>query len=160
MTPSSRGYLISEANKYLSIPATLPSKGEQEISRTYPKGVVLFFLGFVGARTLTKTKKQKQTTIIVVCSTYYQRSEADSNRCRRFCRPLVKPLAHQTIAIGCNYLATIRSANIQKNLKLPKLLPKIDAFSEKLLTLHRYTALPKHFFWLGGIDFLRHILFY
>ena len=27
------------------------------------------------------------------------RSEADSNRCRRFCRPLVKPLAHQTIVV-------------------------------------------------------------
>ena len=29
----------------------------------------------------------------------FLRSEADSNRCRRFCRPLVKPLAHQTTCL-------------------------------------------------------------
>ena len=41
------------------------------------------------------------------------RSEADSNRCRRFCRPVTKPLIHRTITEFA-ICSLIRSANIGK----------------------------------------------
>ena len=55
---------------------------------------------------------------------HFLRSEADSNRCRRFCRPLVKPLAHQTIAnqviSPSRVISPNRSANIDIISELPK----------------------------------------
>ena len=68
------------------------------------------------------------------------RSEADSNRCRRFCRPVTKPLIHRTLfAVCCLLWPHNCGANVQKNIKSPKLMHKFRAFSQNLLTLH----LPK-----------------
>ena len=41
--------------------------------------------------------KQKKNSVRVISNAVLVRSEADSNRCRRFCRPVTKPLIHRTI---------------------------------------------------------------
>ena len=66
-------------------------------------------------RHMLQDKAQKKRLTIVNRS---RRSEADSNRCRRFCRPLVKPLAHQTISN--RVISPNRSANIDIISELPK----------------------------------------
>ena len=48
---------------------------------------------------VNKILANKQKKAALKINAALVRSEADSNRCRRFCRPLVKPLAHQTIVV-------------------------------------------------------------
>ena len=43
-----------------------------------------------------KTQRKRKRTKIYIETLPFWRSEPDSNRCRRFCRPLPKPLSHPT----------------------------------------------------------------
>ena len=58
--------------------------------------------------------KQNKNSVRDYSNAVLVRSEADSNRCRRFCRPLVKPLAHQTMSrIGVQrYVIILQYPNI------------------------------------------------
>ena len=49
------------------------------------------------------------------------RSEADSNRCRRFCRPLVKPLAHRTNSDVITNISVITERKDRKIFSISKI---------------------------------------
>ena len=57
------------------------------------------------------------------------RSEADSNRCRRFCRPVTKPLIHRTIMLDCECKYTKKSNSAKTSLQVSYFFAKIINFT-------------------------------
>lgn len=95
--------------------------------------------------------KSKENRVAVICNTVFVRSEADSNRCRRFCRPLAKPLTHQTNFVGSlpnrygespqgDRNNTDSECKYTKKYKTSKILRRYRFFLRKLLPLHRTNA--------------------
>ncbi len=98
--------------------------------------------------------KEKKNSVRVISNAVLVRSEADSNRCIRFCRPLPSHSAIRPFVLSCrppprspssprsplnraprvgaeHGVGDVRPANIQKNIYLPKLRQIFDSFSEK-----------------------------
>lgn len=51
-----------------------------------------FYFKIIGNLRITRNKKPQ-----LIITEVFKRSRADSNRCTRFCRPMPKPLGHETL---------------------------------------------------------------
>ena len=79
--------------------------------------------------------KQNKNSVRDYSNAVLVRSEADSNRCRRFCRPLVKPLAHQTVYLRLKEINTMKRLTPPIEVQIYTLFLNLQNFSTKISKL-------------------------